>query len=180
MNPGSPSPVLFSMALPANPVRLLNGHSFPACEMEEVAVVRVVTIETPPVFLVMLQHDVGVIVDLAPGAVCLEIRVTERTREDAFGEWRRRYVDMFARTWYSNRFLHRARRLRRDVGGLRRTRLHQEGRRGYERQQDQRLHGILATIGALRSTARCISRSHIVWNTCSRCPITSATFWVTM
>ena len=35
--------------------------------------------------------------------------------------------------------------------------------------------------GCVRSsTTRCISRSHIAWNTCSRCPMTAATFRVTM
>jgi hypothetical protein len=86
------------MTLAADPVRLFERHSLSACEMQEVAVVGVVTIETPAMLFIVFQHDIGVIVDFASSAIGLEIRVAERTREHSVGEWRRRYVDVFTRT----------------------------------------------------------------------------------
>lgn len=182
VNPRAPVAIFLAVALAAYPVGFLERHPLAAGEVEEVAIVCVVTIETPPMLLVVLQHDVIVVFDDPSRAIRLQIRVTEGTRKDTLGERRRRHVDVMTGT------LSRGRRgslnWRRGSlgwrGVLRCTRLREEDSSCHQRQRQGRLHR-LPLAGCVRSsTTRCISRSHIAWNTCSRCPMTSATFCVTM
>jgi hypothetical protein len=79
--------------------------------MQHVAIVRVVTVEAPPVLFVVLQHDVLVILDRTPGPIGLEIRVAERARIDAFRERGRRHLDMLSRASRRRPFRRSRRRL---------------------------------------------------------------------
>src|SRR6476620_7455218 len=92
VNPRAPVAVFLAVALAAYPVRFLERDPLAAGEVQEVAIVCVVTIETPPMLLVVFQHDVVVVFDDPSRAIRLQIRVTEGTGEDALGKWRRRHV----------------------------------------------------------------------------------------
>jgi hypothetical protein len=89
----APVAVLLAVTLSAHAVRLLERHRLSAREMKTVAIPRVVTVETPAMFLVVLEHDVIVGVDelatrLVGGQVLLD--VTLGAREYAVRERRRR------------------------------------------------------------------------------------------
>ncbi|MGB2716558.1 MAG: hypothetical protein WBC51_20410 [Vicinamibacterales bacterium] len=63
MNTGSPVAVLLAVALAAELIRLLERHRLATGKMQPVAIVGVVAVETPPMFLVVFQDDVIVRVD---------------------------------------------------------------------------------------------------------------------
>ncbi len=182
VNPRAPVAIFLAVALAAEPVRFFEGHAFPARQMKEVAIVRIVAVQAPAVFFVVLQHDVLVVLHHAARAIRLQVRVTEGTGEDALGEWRRRHVDVM--TWTLSRGRRGCLDWRRSLGwrrALRRAGLRQKDSPCNQRQREGSLHKAPLGVGCVRnSMTRCISRSHIAWNTCSRCPMTSATFCVTM
>ena len=170
MDAGAPVAQLLAVALAAQQVRALERHALAAREVQPVAVGRVVAVEAPAVLLVVAQLDVVVhLAQLAPRGVRLEAGVAAGAREDAVAERRRRQLEPL--------FRHRrdpaapSAAVRRAIVATAAT----ASARGSTRFM------VTSAGQAYRcSTARCISRTHIVWNTCSRWPITAATFAVTM
>jgi hypothetical protein len=154
VHPRAPVAILLAVALPAQAIRLFEWHSLTAREMKNVAIVRVVTVEAPPVLFVVLQHDVLVIVDGTTGAIGFEIRVTERARIDALRERRRRHLDVLSRA------------SRRRLFPLSRGRLSIVASRDGDQSNGhdeyiQGSHTGSRTVRVRSSTTRCISRSHI-------------------
>ncbi len=89
MNADAPVAVLLTVALSTQPVRLGERHGLAARKMQLVAVSRVVAVETPPMFRIVLQYDVVVRIDERPpngirGQIFLVVAVG--TGEDPFGE----------------------------------------------------------------------------------------------
>src|SRR5664279_3761272 len=60
MNAGPPVAVLLAVALAAEAVRFFERHMLAAGQVQDVAVVGVVTVQAPAVGLIVLENDVGV------------------------------------------------------------------------------------------------------------------------
>src|SRR5689334_9087863 len=60
VNAGAPVAILLAMALPAHAIRLFERHLLATGQMQDVAIVRVMAIETPAMRLVVLEDDFGV------------------------------------------------------------------------------------------------------------------------
>lgn len=60
MNTGSPVPVFLPVALSAEAIGLLEGHRLAAGQVKLVPVLGVMTVQTPPMLLVVAQHDLRV------------------------------------------------------------------------------------------------------------------------
>lgn len=98
----SPITVFLSMALSTEAVGLFEGHRHAAGQVELVPVVRVMTIQTPTVVLVMPQDDVGVENGkLPPLGVGGHEPVTVRAGVDSWGK--RRWRHLHSLTWCFHR-----------------------------------------------------------------------------
>jgi hypothetical protein len=58
MHARSPVPQLLAVALPTQAVRFVKRNALATCKVERIAIRRVVTIQAPPMLLVVLQDDV--------------------------------------------------------------------------------------------------------------------------
>ena len=83
VNPRSPVPILFPMTLPAKAVRLIKGHRGAVGQMENVPVFCIMTVKTPPVFLVVPQNDFSVKGEFPSLRIRLQHSVAVGAGEDA-------------------------------------------------------------------------------------------------
>jgi hypothetical protein len=96
MDPRLPIPEDGPVALTAQEVRFFEADEFTADESENIPIVRVVTVQTPPIrFVVINDLDLLVeILQLTPVGIDIHIFVTIGTGKDVLRERGRRYEEL--------------------------------------------------------------------------------------
>ena len=94
MDSSPPIPVLLPVALSAEAIGLFEGDRLPAGQVEKVPVLGIMAVQTPTVFLVVMEHDVRVKPSqLSSNRVHGHHAVAIGARENAEGKGRRWNLD---------------------------------------------------------------------------------------
>jgi hypothetical protein len=100
VDPGLPIPQLGAVALTAQLIGFLVIDQLASGSVEHVAIFGIVAVQTPPVLLIMFEHDVVMeVFQFSPLPVDFQIGMALGTGEDAFAERRWRDRDLLLILW---------------------------------------------------------------------------------
>jgi len=95
---GAPALELGAVALTAQAIGLFKRYGPAVRQMEYIAIVRAMAVQTPAILRIMIENNLGMENQLPSSRINIEaFDVTLRTREDAFGERWWRHGDQFRR-----------------------------------------------------------------------------------